>query len=108
HSPEDFVRIFLVEGLHARCVVLGEDALFGRGNAGDIDTMRELGRRYGFDVVTVADLGPEGEGTGRISSSRIRDSLLTGDVSAAAEDLGRPHTVTDVVHHGHRRGRELG
>nr|WP_245349602.1 bifunctional riboflavin kinase/FAD synthetase [Brachybacterium fresconis] len=108
HSPEDFVRTFLVEGLHARCVVLGEDALFGRGNAGDIDTMRELGRRYGFEVVTVADLGPEGEGTGRISSSRIRDSLLAGDVETAAEGLGRPHTVTDIVHHGHRRGRELG
>ena len=108
YSPEDFVRIFLVEGLHARCVVLGQDALFGRGNSGDIETMREFGRRYGFEVVTVTELGPEGEGTGRISSSRIRDSLLAGDVEIAAEGLGRPHTVTDTVHHGHRRGRELG
>src|SRR5699024_5755040 len=34
HSPEEFVRVFLVEGLGVRCVVLGEDALFGRANAG--------------------------------------------------------------------------
>ena len=108
HSAEDFVRIFLVEGLGARCVVLGEDALFGRANAGNIDTMRELGQEYGFDVVTVSDLGPEGQGTGRISSSAIRESLLRGEVEAAAAMLGRRHTVTDVVHHGFRRGREMG
>lgn len=108
HSPEDFVRIFLVEGLRARCVVLGADALFGRANAGDIDTMRELGQRFGFDVVTVADRGAEGAPGSRISSSAIRRALLEGDVRTAAQMLGRPHTVTDVVHHGFRRGRELG
>ncbi|WP_114855267.1 bifunctional riboflavin kinase/FAD synthetase [Brachybacterium sp. YJGR34] len=108
HSPEDFVRVFLVEGLGAKCVVLGEDALFGRANAGTIETMRELGRQHGFEVVTVAELGPAGEGTGRISSSRIRQDLLGGDVRAANASLGRLHTVTDVVHHGFQRGRELG
>jgi riboflavin kinase / FMN adenylyltransferase len=108
YSPEDFVRLFLVEGLGMTCVVLGEDALFGRANAGTIETMRELGETYGFEVVTVDDLGPEGAGTGRISSSGIRRDLLEGDVAAANEALGRLHTVTDVVHHGFRRGRELG
>ncbi len=108
HSPEDFVRLFLLEGLGMKCVVLGEDALFGRGNTGTIETMRELGETYGFEVVTVAELGPEGEGTGRISSSRIRQDLLDGQVRAANAALGRLHTVTDVVHHGYRRGHELG
>ena len=108
HSPEDFVRRFLVEGLGAKCVVLGEDALFGRANAGDISTMRELGERYGFEVVTVEDLGPQGAGSGRISSSAVRRDLLEGEVRAANLALGRLHTVTDVVHHGFQRGRELG
>lgn len=108
HSPEDFVRIFLVEGLGARCVVLGEDSLFGRGNSGDISTMRDLGERYGFEVVTVDELGPEGAGSGRISSSAIRRALLVGEIEAANDALGRLHTVTDIVHHGFRRGRELG
>ena len=108
HSPEDFVRRFLVEGLGAKCVVLGEDALFGRANAGDITTMRELGERYGFEVVTVDDLGPQGAGSGRISSSTARRDLLEGEVRAANLALGRLHTVTDVVHHGFQRGRELG
>lgn len=108
HSAEDFVRIFLLEGLGARCVVLGEDALFGRANAGTIATMRDLGEAYGFEVVTVADLGPEGAGSGRISSSAIRAALLAGDVRAANRALGRFHTVSDVVRTGHQRGRALG
>lgn len=108
HSPEDFVRIFMVEGLGVQTVVLGEDALFGRANAGTIDTMRELGRRYGFEVVTVDDLGPDGTGSGRISSSAIRTALLQGHVREAAGMLDRFHTVTDIVHRGQRRGRELG
>jgi len=108
HSPEDFVRIFLVEGLGAKLVVLGEDALFGRANSGNIDTMRALGEELGFEVVTLPDLGPEGTGTGRISSSGIRADLLAGDVRSANEALGRLHTVTDTVHHGFQRGRELG
>lgn len=109
HTPDEFVRLFLVEALRMRCVVLGEDALFGRGNSGTIHTMRELGERYGFDVVTVADLGPGADGgAGRISSSAVRAALLTGDVDSAARMLGRPHAVTDVVRHGFQRGRELG
>lgn len=108
HSAEDFVRIFLVEALGARCVVLGEDARFGKANSGDISTMRELGERYGFDVVTVEELGATGEGSDRISSSVIRSLLLEGRVAEANAMLGRLHTVTDVVHHGFRRGRELG
>ncbi|WP_341854918.1 hypothetical protein [Brachybacterium sp. GPGPB12] len=60
HSPEEFVRIFLVEGLRAKCVVLGEDALFGRANAGNIDTMRELGRSTASRSSPPRTSGPRG------------------------------------------------
>ncbi|MGP9695007.1 bifunctional riboflavin kinase/FAD synthetase [Brachybacterium sp. AOP25-B2-12] len=116
HSPEDFVRIFLVEGLGMRCIVMGADSRFGKDNAGDLATMRRLGDEMGFDVVTVEDLGASGEGersgapdpTDRISSSAVRSALEAGDVAAAARMLGRHHTVSDIVHHGFKRGRELG
>lgn len=110
HSPEDFVRIFLVEGLGMRCIVMGADSLFGKDNAGDITTMRELGRAHGFEVVLVDEFGCDeaGPDRSRISSSGIRAALERGDVADAARMLGRPHRVTDVVHHGFKRGRELG
>lgn len=109
HSAADFVRVFLVEGLGMRCIVMGSDSRFGRGNEGGIDTMRELGELHGFEVIEMDEFGAGEAGEGaRISSSAVRAALETGDVEAAARMLGRPHTVTDVVHHGFKRGRELG
>ena len=116
HSAEDFVRIFLVEGLGMRCIVMGADSLFGRGNEGDISTMRKLGERYGFEVIEARVLGAPGgvpepavdDVSARVSSSAVRDAIESGDMAAAARMLGRPHFVSDVVHHGFKRGREMG
>ncbi|MDO4258681.1 MAG: bifunctional riboflavin kinase/FAD synthetase [Actinomycetaceae bacterium] len=105
-DPEEFVVEFLVERLGVREVVVGEDFRFGHGNAGTVDTLRELGRRYGFDVVMVTDIeAPEGR---RWSSSWVRELLAAGDVTGAGRVLGRLHRIRGVVEHGFKRGRELG
>ena len=109
-TPEKFVRRYLVDGLHAATVVVGRDVRFGRGNAGDLTTMVELGRRYGFAVEVLEDvhghgLTPESR---RWSSSWVRELLAVGDVVGVAEILGRPHRVRGTVVHGDARGRELG
>lgn len=103
-SPEDYARTVFVDALHACAVVVGEDTRFGHKNSGDATTLRELGARYGFEVLTVADLG-EGQ---RWSSSLVRQRLGDGDVAGAAAVLGRPHRVMGTVVHGDHRGRELG
>lgn len=105
YTAEDFVRVFLVEGLGMRCIVTGADTRFGRANSGDVETLCALGEKYGFEVVVLPDLPLDGE---RISSSAIRSALLDGDMPGATAMLGRFHTVSDTVHHGFKRGRELG
>ncbi|MFC5382302.1 bifunctional riboflavin kinase/FAD synthetase [Aquipuribacter nitratireducens] len=105
-SPEHWVRETLVEALGAVCVVIGVDVRFGHRNAGDLSTLRELGRRYGFDVVALEDVeAPAGR---RWSSSWVRASLAEGDVRGAAEVLGRLHRLDGRVVHGDHRGRDLG
>lgn len=106
-SPEEFVRQYFVDLLHARAVVVGEDARFGAGNAGDEGTLRDLGRRYGFEVVVLGDLVDPGTGR-RWSSTWVREALATGDVDQAARVLGHPHLVKGEVVHGAKRGRQLG
>ena len=49
-TPEEFVKTTFVDGLNARYVVIGDDVRFGRNNSGDLNTMRELGEKYGFEV----------------------------------------------------------
>ncbi len=106
-SPEQFVERALVQTLHARLVVVGADTRFGHRNAGDVQTLRDLGKVHGFDVEVVPDLAPEDSGA-RWSSSGVRAALAAGDVGAAAVALGRPHRITGAVVHGDHRGRELG
>lgn len=105
-TPEEFVRRYLVEGLHARTVVVGRDVRFGRHNDGDLATLQALGERFGFTVVVVADTGAGG--VERWSSTAARERLHAGDVGAAAEILGRPHRLRGTVVHGDARGRTLG
>ena len=99
-EADEFVYEYLVERCGAREVVVGEDFRFGRGNAGTIDTLRELGSRYGFNVEA-----PEGR---RWSSSWVRELLAAGDVAGAARVLGHLHRIRGTVCHGFKRGRTLG
>ena len=105
-DAQEFVEEFLVDRLGAIEVVVGQDFRFGRDNLGTVDTLRELGRRYGFDVTMVTDIeAPEGR---RWSSSWVRELLAVGDVAGAARVLGHLHRIRGTVEHGFKRGRELG
>ncbi len=109
-SPERFVRDVFVRALGAAVVVVGHDVRFGAGNSGDLSTMQELGRRHGFEVVVLEDLGdaPGAAQAPRWSSTAVREAVAAGDVARAAAVLGHPHRVTSTVVHGDHRGRELG
>lgn len=105
-SPEQWVAGTVVGALGCTTVVIGTDVRFGHKNSGDLSTLRELGARHGFDVVALEDVqAPEGR---RWSSSWVRTCLAAGDVTGAAEVLGRPHRLDATVVHGDHRGRELG
>nr|WP_221185348.1 bifunctional riboflavin kinase/FAD synthetase [Flexivirga oryzae] len=103
-TPEEFVRDVFVHGLHAVEVVVGRDTRFGAKNAGDVETLRQLGHHFGFSVVVLPDVG-DGH---RISSTDVRRALADGAVDVAARALGHLHDVRGVVVRGLQRGRELG
>ena len=92
-------------GIGARAVVVGEGFRFGKSRAGDVAKLEGLGRDLGFDVVAVPAVLQDG---GRVSSTRVRESLTAGDVTAAAALLGRPYFVEGKVVRGDGRGRTIG
>lgn len=103
-EPDEFVRRLARAG-DVRDVLVGGDFQFGRDRSGDVDALTSLGKVYGFRV----DVAPAVTMDGRVvSSTRIRNELLAGDVSEAARLLGRPYGVAGVVEHGDKRGRALG
>ncbi|MEK6206160.1 MAG: bifunctional riboflavin kinase/FAD synthetase [Chloroflexota bacterium] len=88
-----------------RRIVVGPDFHFGRRAEGDCDKLRERGKRDGFTVDVVTPMKIDGA---IVSSTRIRNLLLAGDVEAAARLVGRPYTLRGRVVHGAKRGRSLG
>lgn len=103
-SPSEFSQNYLLDRLDARMVVVGKNFTYGRRVSGDVDTLSEDGEELGFSV-KVFDLVQSG---GTISSTRIRELLVSGHVSMAAQLLGRNFILTGHVVRGDQRGRELG
>lgn len=105
YLPEEFIHDVLLERFGLRKLVVGYDHGFGRDRSGDVELMREIGERHGFDVEV---MGPVLMNDEAISSSRIRSALEDGEVEKAARGLGRPYSLSGVVVHGEGRGRTLG
>lgn len=103
-SADEFVRR-LVEAGNVRRIFVGEDFQFGHDRGGNVRTLVAAGREHSFEVVVATPVTHGGE---VVSSTRIRNALLSGDVTAAARLLGRPYTVRGTVVHGVKRGRALG
>jgi riboflavin kinase/FMN adenylyltransferase len=104
-TAQDFVRDILVNGLHAAGVYMGYDHRFGKNRVGDIQLMSELGELYGFEVVQIPAYAPEGI---PVSSTKIRQALLNGEVSKANVMLGRPFVLQGEVIKGQQLGSKIG
>jgi riboflavin kinase/FMN adenylyltransferase len=100
-TPEQFVTSALVEGLRTAEVLVGRNFRFGYQNQGDVETLRELGSRFGFSVEIVEPVIIDGE---FVSSSAVRTAVSEGRVAHAARLLGRPFSLTGEIVHGAGRG----
>lgn len=105
-SAEDFVMRVLCGRLRMRDLLIGHDHGLGRERAGTADVLTALGASHGFGVGVV---DPVSSTDGRwISSTMIRRAVAGGDLTHAAEFLGRPYSIAGTVVPGAQRGRALG
>jgi riboflavin kinase/FMN adenylyltransferase len=104
-TPETFVQKVLLDGLHVRWVLVGEDFCYGAKRAGNLATLIDAGKLAGFEVVTLPTVFHAGE---RISSSSIRAALKVGDFERAAALMGHSYRISGHVIHGQKLGRTLG
>ncbi len=104
-SSEQFIQQVLVEKIGTRKLVIGYDHRFGRNREGSFEHLSQNASRYGFEVQEIPRQDVEHVG---ISSSKIRQSLLEGNVHIAAEYLGRTYGLSGVVVKGNQLGRTIG
>lgn len=103
-SAEQFVRQLLIDGLGVEYLVVGDDFRFGAGRKGDFGFLQRAGRQHGFEVTDTPTCSLDGE---RVSSTRVRAALQSGDLVLAEALLGKPYSISGRVRHGDKLGGRL-
>jgi len=103
--PEEFVLDLVKHSKPLREICVGHEWSFGKGRAGNLALLKEVGHRCHFDVIGIQ---PVKVNDTVVSSTAIRRAIEIGDFSAAAEMLGRDYTILGTVKRGAQLGRTLG
>lgn len=104
-TGEEFAVRILVGKMNAAAVCCGNDFRFGKNAACGVEELRKFGRIYGFEVFTADDVTLNGTA---VSSGRIRQLLLNGDIKQANSFLDAPYTIAKEVVSGAALGRTIG
>lgn len=101
----EFVRDILVNKLHVRKIVIGYDHQFGKNREGNIQYLKDVADTFEFEVI---EIPAQDIDEVNISSTKIREALLNGDVQRAAVFLGQPYVLSGKVVRGRALGRTIG
>ena len=103
-SPREFVTQVLVEKLNIQKIIIGHDHKFGKDRAADFNDLINFGKEFGFEV---EEISAQQINEVSVSSTKIRNSLLEGNVSLAKDYLGYPYVLTGNVVKGNQLGRTI-
>lgn len=105
YSPEEFVVNILIEKLHAKIIVIGSNNRFGKNQEGDVNFLKE--REVKWDI-KVVEISPVLDNSLIVSSSRIREELMKGNIEKVNELLTLPYIISGTIVEGRKIGRQLG
>lgn len=104
-EAEEYVEKILVHNFHPKQIVIGYDHRFGKGRRGDIELLRKLADKYNYQV---EEIPAQTLDEISVSSTKVRDALLKGEIQHANQFLAHPFTIKGKVVHGDKIGRILG
>lgn len=103
-DAEDFIKL-LCEDYNVKGIIVGFNFRFGYKNLGDVDLLKDLQSKYGYELYIMDSYTYKGE---IISSTRVRECILEGNVSEAANMLPKPYFIKGKVVYGKQLGRTIG
>lgn len=104
-TGEEFVRQILVDQLNVKYLIIGYDHSFGKNKSGNFELLQKLSKELDFEVEQMEAINIH---ENNISSTKIRNALLTGKIKEANEMLGYSYSVSGKVAHGKKIGRTIG
>ncbi|WP_231425074.1 MULTISPECIES: bifunctional riboflavin kinase/FAD synthetase [Pedobacter] len=103
--PEEYIKNTLVENIGTKHIIIGYDHRFGKDRSGNLADLKAAGLHFGF---TVEEIKEQDIHDVAVSSTKIRQALLAGDVGLAADYLGYPFSIFGRVIKGDKIGRTIG
>ena len=101
----EFVRDILVNKLNVKHIIVGYDHHFGRNRDASIIQLKEFGKLYNFEIT---EIRPKKVNNDSVSSTKIRNLLLDGNLELANKYLDSYFSLTGLVIKGMGRGKNLG
>jgi len=106
-TAKEFVLDILIKRIGARIIVVGKDYTFGKNREGNLNLLRSYAEALDIQVVTVDWIPVANQDENRISSTRIRQLVMDGQVAKAQKLLGRHYQIKGMVVTGRNRGGKL-
>jgi len=103
-TAEEFVQEILIDKLNAQKVIIGYDHHFGRNRSANIDDLIKFGKEFNFQV---EEISAQDINSVSISSTKIRNALLDGDLETANLYLGYNYMLTGTVIKGKGLGKQI-
>ena len=106
-SAAAFIKDLLVAKIGMRVIVVGKDYTFGRNREGNLSVLKSYASELGYEVIVAEWIKAEREVADRISSTKIRELIMAGEVEPARKMLGRHYQIRGLVVKGRDRGGKL-
>lgn len=104
-DAKEFVRKYLSDMMQARFIVCGDDLSFGYKGQGNYELLKSMEQEYGFETKEVSKVTFEND---VISSSRIKNAIINGNLTDANKMLGRNYSFNGEIVHGNHIGTNIG
>ena len=104
-NPEEYISDVLVNKIGCKKIVIGYDHHFGKDRKGTIKDLIHFSEIFDYSVDQIPEQDIEDVA---VSSTRVRESLIKGDIITANKYLGYPFELTGTVVKGDQIGREIG
>lgn len=104
-TAEEFVKTVLVDRFQIQKIIIGHDHRFGKNRTADINDLIAFGQQYNFEVeqISVQEIDAVS-----ISSTKIRNALMEGNMALANDYLGYDYFLTGTIAKGKQLGRTIG
>jgi len=104
-SAEDYIADFLVNTFHPQTIIIGHDHRFGKDRIGDFQLLEDKALKFGYQVKEIPGYMLNDV---TISSTKIREALLNGDIEKAHDLLSYDYYFTGKIVKGNQLGRTIG